>query len=463
MNGPAPVPVTRVSGGSDGLTARYDAVLALASSYDEAGDRLRGWAGRDATVLRDGDLVESAPVSPPTFLDAEAAVLAATSGPDGALPASLGWETDALLLRATVRCFRETDDLVHAGFEALDYAVGRTVGTTLPVTAPTLLALTLLGAVDGDDLQQWVIDHPELAQHLVNGGGGLLDGLGSPLPGPGTFTPDTESAAGALAALYGPDGGATVTPLDVQVPSSGTQPGTVADVVAHLGELSALSGPGHPEHDGTIEVQTLTGLDGRVRHIVYLPGTDDMTTLPWTQDSDVRDLATNLQLVAGHDNAYQQGILAAMHQAGIGPDDPVLLAGHSQGGMEAAAILGHGSGFHVTNVVTAGSPTAQVDAFPAGSHVLSLEHDGDVVPLLDGEDNPDSVQQVTVHFGDGTAGSGGGVVDQHSFAHYVEGAAAADASTDPSVVENLQSLHAQGFLGSGQTVTSQTFRITRAP
>jgi hypothetical protein len=461
---PAPAPVTGVSGGADGLTARYDAVLALATSYDDAGDRLRGWAGRDARTMRVDDLVESAPVSPPTFVDAECAVLAATTGPDGALPASVGWETDALLLRVTVRSFRETDDLVHASFEALDYALGRAVGTTLPATAPALLALTLLGVVDGDDLEQWVIERPGATQHLVNGGGGLLDGMLAPTGVLPTFTPDTESAAGTLAALYGPDGGALVTPLDVQVPAGDTQPGTLADVVSHLGELSALSGPGRPEHNGTIEIQTLTGPDGQVRHIVYLPGTDDMTTLPWTQDSDVRDLATNLQLVAGHDNAYQQGILEAMHQAGIGPDDPVLLAGHSQGGMEAAAILGQGGrGFHVTDVVTAGSPTAQVDGFPPGSHVLSLEHDGDVVPLLDGEDNPDSVQQVTVHFGDGAGASGGGIVDQHDFDHYVAGAAAVDASTDPSVVESLQSLHDQGFLGSGQGVTSQTFQITRAP
>jgi hypothetical protein len=102
-----------------------------------------------------------------------------------------------------------------------------------------------------------------------------------------------------------------------------------------------------------------------------------------------------------------------------------------------------------------------VDGFPPGSHVLSLEHEGDVVPLLDGEDNPDSVPQATVHFDDG----GTDITDHHSFPHYVDGAAAADASDDPSVVESLQSLVGNGFLGdgAGQTVTSQTFQITRQP
>ncbi|MCW2843393.1 MAG: hypothetical protein JWN22_1309, partial [Nocardioides sp.] len=197
-----------------------------------------------------------------------------------------------------------------------------------------------------------------------------------------------------------------------------------------------------------------------VRHIVYLPGTDDMATLPWTQDGDVRDMATNFALIHGQDTAYTQGILQAMHDAGIQPGDPVLLAGHSQGGMEAAAILSSNHDYNVTNVVTAGSPTAQVDGFPPGTHVISLENQGDVVPLLDGEENPDSPQQVTVHFND----QGSSVGDSHGLDHYANGAAAVDASGDPSIQEQLANLQANGYLGTGgQQVTSQVFQITRNP
>jgi hypothetical protein len=112
-------------------------------------------------------------------------------------------------------------------------------------------------------------------------------------------------------------------------------------------------------------------------------------------------------------------------------------------------------------VVTAGSPTAQVDGFPPGSHVLSLEHRGDVVPLLDGEDNPDSTEQVTVRFDDG----GAGIVDHHGYAHYLAGARAVDASADHSVAEQLDSLRAHGFLatddGRPPVVTGSVFQITR--
>jgi hypothetical protein len=98
--------------------------------------------------------------------------------------------------------------------------------------------------------------------------------------------------------------------------------------------------------------------------------------------------------------------------------------------------------------------------------VTSLEQYGDVVPLLDGEPNPDSLEQTTVLF---DAGPDGGVTAHHSYGVYADGAAAADASSDPYLVENIASLHQHGFLGGhpvehaqGQpTVSSQVFQITR--
>ncbi|MCW2791035.1 MAG: hypothetical protein JWO76_133 [Nocardioides sp.] len=488
---PHPVPITGVTGGSEGVEATYSHVLALATTYDTAGNQMRDWAGIGARTMRNGDLVESAILAPISFGEAEVAVLAATTGPDGVLVESLAWETDAILIRVTVRVFRETDDLVHGAFEVVDYLVGRMIGMTLVVTAPALL----LGAITagplayvvwqhlppalqqqlqddaagaGADLEDWLAQHPEVLQHLINGGGGLLDGLwdgvtpltpGGPFGIP-SFTPDTESAAGLLAALYGDDSPFETHSTDLTVPSGTVQPGSLADVIAHLGETNDLSNDQHPENNGTIEIQTIDDGHGGVRHIVYLPGTDDMATLPWTQDGDVRDMATNFALINGQDTAYTQGILQAMHDAGIKPGDPVLLAGHSQGGMEAAAILSTNHDYNVTNVVTAGSPTAQVDGFPPGTHVISLENQGDVVPLLDGEENPDSPQQVTVHFND----QGSSVGDSHGLDHYANGAAAVDACDDPSLQEQLANLQANGYLGTdGQQVTSQVFQITRNP
>lgn len=412
--------ITNVTGGVGSIEAVYDAIRALAATFDDAGSELRGWATLGASTMTDPDLLASAPLSPLTFAEAEATVLAATTGPDGVLVESCGWEADAVLVRAALAALAVADAAAQARVDQVDRTLART-------------PLVALVAVPG--MPDVVVEH-------------LLNGL---QPG---------WTAGLLAAAYGSAGTAAVTRIGRK---HSARPDDLEGLVRHLQGVAALSPDADSPGNGTIEIQTIDDGDGP-RHIVYLPGTDDITTLPWTQDDDVRDLPTDFQLIAGQEDPYQQGILAAMAQAGIGGDEPVLLVGHSMGGMEAAAILGRGSEFDVTHVVTAGSPTAQVPSFPEGSHVLSLEHQGDLVPLTDGAPNPDTVEQVTVQF---EAESGPGVVGHHEYGPYVEGAAAADASTDPSVREQLESLHADGFLaGPGRgpaTVTSQVFQVVRAP
>ena len=487
MTGRPLPPVTGVTGGVAGLAASYAAIRALADRYDGAGDRLRAWAAADAKVLAEPDLLESAVLSPVTFAEAEAQVVAAAGGVHGAAEASVAYEADALLVRATVVAFEASDRLVAASFAALDHRLGFAVGLTVAASAPTLVALGLVTVpelaaarqhlpadvrrrLDGEVVEaearaeEWLDEHPEVTQHAVDGSGGLLDGLlaGAPyLPALLGLTPFHASAADAaadLALLYAPEGAPHVRRRpDLAVPLGAHPPDDLAGLVRHLAETNALSPADRPGDQGTIEVQTWQGDDGRSRHIVYLPGTDDLTTGLAGEDSDVRDLPADLRLIAGEDTTYARGIERAMSDAGIGPDDPVLLVGHSLGGMAAASMLAHGSGFHVTHVVTLGSPVAGVDGYPPGSHVLSLENRGDVVPLLDGRDNADSVAQVTVRFDDHETSP----VGSHDLAHYVRGAAALDASTDPSVREQVESLHAQGFLGSGAEATSQVLQITR--
>ena len=380
-------PITGVTGGVAGMAATYAAVSALAGRYDDAGDRLRGWAATDARVLLDPDLLESAPLSPLTFAAAEAAVLAAGSGLHGATELSVAYEADALAVRTTVAAFRACDRLVAESLDAVD-----------------------------------------------------------------------RSVAVELARFYPPE----VPPVvrrrpDLSVPLGTTPPGDLADLMRHLEQANALSPSDRPDDQGTLEVQTLRVADGSVRHIVYLPGTDDLATAPWQADSDARDLPADLRVISGADTTYAEGIRRAMTEAGIGPHDPVLLVGHSLGGMEAASLLAHGSGFDVTHVVTAGSPVAGIHDYPTGSHVFSLENRGDLVPLLDGHDNADSVAQVTVQFDDHSTSVAAG----HDLHHYVEGAAAADASDDPSIREQLASLRSQGYLGSAASATSQVLQVTR--
>lgn len=452
-----PAVILGVSGGSHGLEASYAAMRGLAETYDEAGDRLRGMARVGGRALLDDDLLESSILSPGTAIRADAAIVAATTGPDGLVVESAGWEVDAVAIRGAITLFEAADHARHDAFEVLDYLLGRQIGTALALGAPALVTgVPLAVAVGGDGLvdglEGLVTDNPLLVEPLVNGGGGLLAGLtGGLLP---TFT--TNDAADELGDLY-PDGDPVVEALGT---GPGEQPTSVEDLLDHLSEIAGLSQGADSAANGTIEIQTVTTSDGQVVHVVYLPGTDDLGTLPWTADDDVRDMGTNLDLVAGETDDYQQGILEAMAEAGIGPDEPVLIVGHSQGGMEAVAIAAGDSGFTVTDVVTAGSPTAQVGQLPDGLNVLSIEQHGDLVPLLDGEPNPPSAEQTTVVV---DAHPGQGIETHHDYDVYVAGGAAVDASTDPSVVDSVGSLHEHGYLGSGGQVTSQLFQITRAP
>lgn len=452
-----PAVILEVSGGSHGLEASYAAMRSLADTYDEAGDRMRGMARTGGRTLVDEDLLESSILSPGTAIRAEAAVVAATTGPDGILVESAGWEVDAIAIRGSIGVFEAADDTRHDAFEVLDHLVGRQLGIALALGTPALVTgLPLALAVGGDGLvdglEDLVTGNPLLVEHLVNGGGGLLTGLtGGLLP---TFT--TNQAADVLGDLY-PEGHPVVEPGET---TSGQQPSSVADLLDHLSDIAALSEGADSAANGTIEIQTVTTAAGQVVHIVNLPGTDDLVTLPWTADHDVRDLGTNLDLVAGEPDDYQQGILEAMAEAGIGADEPVLIVGHSQGGMEAVAIAAGDSGFTITDVVTAGAPTAQVGGYPTGVNVLSIEQHGDLVPLLDGEPNPPSVEQTTVVV---DADPGQGIETHHGYDVYVAGGEAVDASTHPSVVSSVASLHEHGFLGSGGQVTSQVFQITRAP
>lgn len=448
-DGHDPATILDVTGGVAGVAATYDAVRTLADDFDDAGSRLRDWSTDDLAVLGDPALLASGALSPLTLAEAEASVLAAATGRDGLLPASLCWEGDAVLVRAAIGALEASDTAAEAAVEALDWQLGRTLGPLLPVAAPSVIGgLSVLPpgmrARIGGAAEAWAVRHPGILQRLVNSTGGMLG------------VPDNRTATALLAAAYD-DGEPVVTRRDDLRVSPGRR-GSVADLVGHLRDVAALSPDPDSRDNGTIEVQTVAPDTEHARHIVYLPGTDDLATRPWTADGDVRDLGNDLHSAAGEETAYQRGILRAMSEAGIRSGEPVLLVGHSLGGMEAAALASRDTGFAIGDVVTAGSPTAQVPGYPDGVHVLSLEHRGDLVTTLDGADNPDTVGQTTVVFADGTEPT---VEARHGYEHYVAGAAAVDASANGSVTSFRDGLRDRGFLGPGGEVRSQVFQVVR--
>jgi pimeloyl-ACP methyl ester carboxylesterase len=145
--------------------------------------------------------------------------------------------------------------------------------------------------------------------------------------------------------------------------------------------------------------------------------------------------------------------------------DPVMLVGHSQGGMvaaQAAADTGNGNfGYNVTHVVTAGSPIARADV-PSHVQVLAIENSRDLVPHLDARDNPDRPNWTTVTF-DAQKGSVG--ANHGTGSAYLPAATALDQSTDPSVTAFRNSAGAFLSAGAGTSTSMQAnvYQLTRVP
>ena len=463
-------PIESVSGGSHGVEAGYEQMLALAERYERQASDFVEMAGLGARIMANGDLLESAILSPISFGDAEVQVLDATTGANGLTVRAIGIEADALGVRAVIAAFKASESLSRHAMEMLDNALGHVLYAALP-------GLALAGGIGyaylstlppeqqaaikaqlAEDLGQLLHDHPELAQHLINGGGGLLESL---VPGLGMLDPadgpidqaTTNDAARLLSLLLGNDTDYQVSPLsDFTGGAANEVPGTLSDLMTQLDATNNIDRD-DPNLHGAIQIQQVGD-----KYIVYIPGTDDMSPIP--QDGEhARDMETNYQLIGGMDSAYGRGIQQAMIDAGLEGKD-VMLVGHSQGGMVSTSLAADPEftrHFHVEHVVTAGSPTAQVTHLPDNTHAIHLENRGDAVPLLDGEDNPDQPNRITVKFDEGTSDIG----DNHGLDHYAHGAAAADASTNGSIRDEITRMHDDGYLGGGTSGPVVSYQVTR--
>ena len=456
-------PAIRVEGGAGSIDATYDDIDRLGELYATAGGRLAQAGWDDKFEAADADLLASAVLSPDTFAAAEAAILDATYGPRGLVARAGMLEAQSFCFGAVVEIYRGADEARHAALEALSYGLGYTVGQQLPTLVLAgglafgglyLVDPELAGMTD-DELVAFLEDHPEVVETLVNGGGGLLDGMSAnPLTGPvmaalglGGFHPDAGSAADDLGELLFGDYEGDLDDDYTGPVFDHEPPRDVEDLIEDLGTTAAGDVP-----DGVISIQAVTDADGTTSYIVQLPGTDDFMS-----DHAIRNMGSNLNLIAGDDTAYGDAIGQAMRAAGVDREAPVMLVGHSQGGMQAAALAADPDfGYDVTHVVTAGAPVA-TSGVPDDVTVLSLENTGDLVPLLDGEPNPATAHHTTVQ-ADVHSGSFGAHDGQnHAVDTYESIAKSVDASSDPSLEAVVDSMREQGFLAdAGEPVRSQT-------
>lgn len=414
-------------------------------------------------VLVAPDVVASAVLDPVGVAAFERELLAALDGSAGLMSLAARYSMRALGLRAAVATYRGVDQAQQAAFEGICWSLGANplAAVNLAFVAVPFAGLQIAG--DGGDVQHWLSDHLGLVDGAVDALPGLITNLsGGLLP-----VSDVPSGGHLIGLLY-PQGAAHVAPAPT--PEAETAfplnplnhaPRTLSDLLHGLDFRNSNVSENGPDQ---VDVRVITHADGTKAYIVDVPGTKVWDLPGQDPGTHLNTLGTNIHLTGADLTAREQAIADALHQAGASSTDPVMLVGHSQGGIIAAqaahdaangGFVAGGHSYNITHVVTAGSPIGRIDISP-GVQVLALENQHDIVPHLDGATNPDRPNETTVTF-DSQRGSFGA---NHDTRTYYEAASTLDASADPSVRSFRES--ASAFLpqpGAGARSTYSLFSV----
>ncbi len=497
-----------VSGGAGGTQAELDDLEAGSWVLDAMAAEVLGCAARAmATGAALPVAAAVAVVARRSPHLAPAAARAAVEVEQHALqvagPAGAGGEVAALVLlasavRAVVAAYREADLAAAAVVRAAQDTVMDAVGVAAPVLLLGLGSLALLlalppagrAATPGElagMLDGMAYAMPGVVDVAAGGFDGLLRGLAvhpacaAVLAAAATragilWPPQDERQAIAVLAQVGsmldaldeaqPGAGVTVTALAAGADRSAHAPTGVAGLLV---DAADLGGPGSP---GRVRVTRVPQPDGSSAWVVQVPGTQVWGAGP---GADPFDLTTDVVAMSGAATLAAAGVGMALGQAmtaagrggAAGRDDPVLLAGHSQGGILAAALASDPD-FRAAHprlqVVTAGAPIAHFPV-PASVPVLSLEHVQDPVPRLDGTPNPDRPSWTTVRVDLRERGAPHSATASHGTSQYLTTAQQVDGliAAGQSVSLDGWAAGAAPFLGGDRRAEVTDYRVERTP
>lgn len=437
----------QVEGGAGGVEAKYEDLAAMGDlTSDVAGDTLKT-AAAGHKFLVEPDVLASSLLNPGGVVKFEAAMAVALDGPNGltATSAAIGLRGEAF--KASRIAYEMADELAAKGLDA-----ARWFGGLAAAANPLGTALVGGGAIAADvylnydgNWEKWLVDHPGMVDTLIGMSPGMLSALGIPV--------DLATTLDLLAATY-PDGEAVTTQVGEHNYGA---PDNLEDLLNGLAKRNDGHDDGD-EHPSNIDVKIIRDATGKITgYVVDVPGTKDWP-LPG-QVKSANDLGVNVDAMAGNNTVLQEGIQEALRKAGAhGTDVPVMLVGHSQGGIVAAQATTDlkANGYNVTHVVTAGSPVGRIDV-PSDVQVLSLENRNDIVPHLDASDNPDSPNRTTVTFDNQTGGFSGNHAIREN---YTDAARQLDSGSDPSVARFKESANVF-FSGDDQKSITQNYNVAR--
>jgi hypothetical protein len=461
-----------ITGGANGLAARFDDLHAQANLLDLIAGDLGEVASTLASLAVSPDIAEAALLCPLEAAQAEEAVLAANLGSHGV---AVGWaraEASVAFVRFAIAAYQEVDDWMRRAGDELAFSGGFVAGSAaVPalvggVVSNPLLAASLWATRGrlAEAAQNVAYDQPWTQEVAARAAPGFVEGAFSLLLGGNSVllrlvsgghwpTSDLEGAVqgllhvGGRAGLLEDAGGLSVAAVG--------PPSRVEFTNRHFVEEAIRQQDVVDDEDARVRVVAVEGPAGR-SYVVQIPGTQSWAP---SRGDNPFDLTSNTHLVAGHHTQLAAAVVAAMHEAGVPASAPILMTGHSQGGIVAAAIAAdpeYRRKFNIKAVITAGSPIGIVP-IPPDVSVLSLEHRQDLVPKLDGADNPDRPNWVTItrDLHDGAPpNSEPSILAAHSLDNYARTGSEVDGSGDPSVVRWRAIL--SGFSGVG---SAQSYRV----
>jgi hypothetical protein len=492
-----------VRGGAGGTSARLEDLEQAGAVLRSAADGLANHGRALVATSIDPRLQVTAALSPVTFARAEAALTSAAFGPGGLFALAARAELVSDGVRIVAEGYRVAEASTAGALHAVSMLTGQAIGRAVGALAPELLLGTAVvsvimngngGGGDGDGGSGDGRNRVRCPEPLLRTGRLVLRLLAGR---PGA----TEAAVGALPGVIG--GFSSTLPggpvISTRLFGHPTGPGNVAEGLRGLGVLGGLAGttggppwlqdsnavrvrvvPGlrrRPAADAAdllgripptapdrpmIHVERVDGVHGR-RWVVSVPGTADWSPVAGRTPFD---LTGDVRLIAGQRSAGMAGVVAALRATGVRKAEPVLLVGHSQGGLIAAAVAADPAvrrEFTVSQVVTSGAPVASIP-IPDDVQVLSIEHSDDVVPQLDGAANRDRPNWITVTAPAPTAEAPLAERTEPFAAHradlYQRTAARIDRSTHPSI-EHWRTGLAPFLDAAGRTGAGWDVEVTR--
>ncbi|MCS4484970.1 hypothetical protein NXS08_05740 [Gleimia sp. 6138-11-ORH1] len=161
--------------------------------------------------------------------------------------------------------------------------------------------------------------------------------------------------------------------------------------------------------------------------------------------SNPQDMSTNFAALGGVRSDQEAAVMVALERAGAKPGDRIEFVGHSQAGLESAALSVNSeilSKYEVVSVVSAGAPISRFK-IPDSIRVLSFEHLNDPTPNLDAADNPVKNNWLTYSVAgrpteETVEASGAAAYVNHDLTGYLQALRRLELNDDPRIAEHNQ-------------------------